>query len=425
MNWGGKMKIKYLILGAGISGLSFASKLKDTNYIIIEKEATAGGLCRTHKVNGYTWDFAGHFFHFKNEDTKAFFAPVLGNEQCIKQTKNTKIYIKEKYVDYPFQKNIHQLDKDDFIDCLYYLYFKKEKTDYDSFKDMLLGKFGEGICNRFLIPYNEKLYACDLNKLDKDAMGRFFPYADFKDIICNMKKKASSNSYNDTFEYPINGAQSVIDFLEKLIIKDNLLLEEEILAVDPNNKIVTTDKGQYEYQYLINTIPFNQFINLCKIKLKNKLSWNKVLVFNIGFDLPALDKNIHWVYYPSKEINFYRVGFYNNILLQNKLSIYVEIGYSQDQVIEINEEFINTLENLRKCGIIDKHKVVSYESIIIDPGYVHIAQKNIEEINNTMIRLNKQNIYTLGRYGAWTYCSMEDCYMSAIDLAKKLQKKEV
>ena len=40
------------------------------------------------------------------------------------------------------------------------------------------GKFGKSITEMFLKPYNEKLYACDLTKLDKDAMGRFFPYAD-------------------------------------------------------------------------------------------------------------------------------------------------------------------------------------------------------------------------------------------------------
>ena len=35
----------------------------------------------------------------------------------------------------------------------------------------------------FLIPYNTKLYATDLDRLDRDAMGRFFPHADVADII--------------------------------------------------------------------------------------------------------------------------------------------------------------------------------------------------------------------------------------------------
>ena len=38
--------IKYLIIGAGISGLTFANYIKD-NYVIIEKESEVGGYCRT------------------------------------------------------------------------------------------------------------------------------------------------------------------------------------------------------------------------------------------------------------------------------------------------------------------------------------------------------------------------------------------
>ena len=39
--------VKYLIIGAGISGLSLANCVKDQDYLIIEKEAEAGGYCRT------------------------------------------------------------------------------------------------------------------------------------------------------------------------------------------------------------------------------------------------------------------------------------------------------------------------------------------------------------------------------------------
>ena len=42
---------------------------------------------------------------------------------------------------------------------------------------MLYARFGRST-PKFLIPYNEKLYATDLATLDKDAMGRFFPHAD-------------------------------------------------------------------------------------------------------------------------------------------------------------------------------------------------------------------------------------------------------
>ena len=49
-------KVKYLIIGAGISGLSFANELGNNNYIIVEKENEVGGFCRTIKKGEYIWD---------------------------------------------------------------------------------------------------------------------------------------------------------------------------------------------------------------------------------------------------------------------------------------------------------------------------------------------------------------------------------
>lgn len=87
--------------------------------------------------------------------------------------KNTKIKYKDRYVDYPFQKNIHQLPKEELLECLYDL-FTTNTDAYTTFQEMLYAKFGKSIADKFLIPYNTKLYACNLDSLDKDAMGRFF-----------------------------------------------------------------------------------------------------------------------------------------------------------------------------------------------------------------------------------------------------------
>ena len=61
------MKTKYLMIGAGISNLTFANYVKK-DYLIAEKENEVGGYCRTIRKNGYVWDYAGHFFHFKTAE---------------------------------------------------------------------------------------------------------------------------------------------------------------------------------------------------------------------------------------------------------------------------------------------------------------------------------------------------------------------
>ena len=109
-------QVKYLIIGAGISGLTAANYLKK-NYLLIEKENEPGGYCRTIHRGDYVWDYAGHFFHFKTDEFRRLFHENIPEQDIISQTKRTKILYKGQLVDYPFQTNIHQFDKQEFIDC--------------------------------------------------------------------------------------------------------------------------------------------------------------------------------------------------------------------------------------------------------------------------------------------------------------------
>ena len=399
--------VKYLIIGAGISGLTFANYIKD-DYLILEKESEVGGYCRTIKKGDFIWDYAGHFFHFKTDEFKKLFIDNVDKNDIIHKDKCTKILYKNSFIDYPFQTNIHQLEKQDFIDCLYDLFNKTEKENYDNFLDMLYGKFGQSIVEKFLRPYNEKLYACDLRTLDTDAMGRFFPYADIKQIINNMKASKDS-SYNNTFLYPKNGAGSFIDILYNNLDKENVLLNTTIISVDINKKIVKTKSGEeYEFEYLINSAPLNHFLQLFNdtnlSNLEKELSYNKVLVFNLGFNKKSKYTNEHWIYIPEKDSNYYRIGFYDNILDANKLSMYIEIGYDKNANINVQEQLDLTLINLKKHGIID-------DSINGE------TDKKIQDLKET---LKDNQIYTIGRYGAWTYCSMEDCMLEAKNLSNSL-----
>ena len=418
-------EVKNLIIGGGISGLTLAYYLKK-DYLILEKDSEYGGYCRTIKNDQFVWDYAGHFYHFKTEEFKNLFLSLVEPEEIITRDKVTKIYYKDAFIDYPFQMNIHQLEKDEFIDCLYDLYTKEEKDQYDNFLDMLYGKFGTSIVEKFLRPYNEKLYAVDLTKLDKDAMGRFFPYADLSAIIHNMKEH-SNNSYNDQFLYLKKGTQYFIDKLYSQIDADKLELNTEVVSIDRVAKTVTTNTGaQIKYENLINTTPLNFFLSELHDEsadqVVEEMSYNKVLVLNIGFDGPSKRyTDEHWVYFPDKSLNFYRIGFYNNILGSDKLNVYVEIGYSKNQAVDVESELSATLANMEKVGIIDgSSKMLAYSHVIMDPAYVHISGKTDEKLRGLMDKLAAEGIFSLGRYGKWTYCSMEDCMVWAKQLADSI-----
>jgi protoporphyrinogen oxidase len=223
-----------LIIGAGITGLSLASFLDTDDYLIVEKDSEVGGYCKTTIRNGFVWDYSGHFFHFNNQEIKDY---VLENIECDVVTVNKKshIYYKDRYIDFPFQNNIDQLPTDEFVECLYDLK-NTGNGEVNTFTDFVKNTLGESICDKFIIPYNQKLYACDLNNLDYDAMGRFFPKpTNFDDLLTQLKNKNKTESYNDTFIYPTGGSVEFVKSLLKRVNQDNILLDTEIISIDLEN----------------------------------------------------------------------------------------------------------------------------------------------------------------------------------------------
>lgn len=408
-----------LIIGAGVSGIAFAN-FSQGACLIIEKEGEAGGYCRTIKRNGFTWDYSGHFFHFQNPELEAYVRKNIDPKEIRVVQKDTSILYRNQYIDFPFQKNIHQLPQEEFIDCLYDLFAPREGGEVHSFKEMVYDNLGKSISDKFLIPYNEKLYACDLNILDKEAMGRFFPKADKEEIILNFRNKDKA-SYNQSFVYPRGGAIEYIHSLLKNIPETPVSYHEELLRIDIHNKIAVTNQREIPYTRLISTLPFPLLLQKCGITYKNVFSSNKVLVLNIGFDRKGRDNHTSWLYIPDRESVFYRIGFYDNIMDTDRLSVYVEIGFPSDAVLESDEYYLErVLNDMRRCHLITDEQVVDYEVVLMDPAYVHVNRQSMEAVLYYKKQLEEYAIYSIGRYGSWTYCSIEDNILEAKMLAVSL-----
>lgn len=66
--------------------------------------------------------------------------------------------------------------------------------------------------------------------------------------------------------------------------------------------------------------------------------------------------------------------------------------------------------------------VAAWEYIPMNPAYVHLSTDGMKKTEQVLAECENMNIYSLGRYGRWTYCSMEDCMIFAGKLAEKLKK---
>ena len=416
------LKTEYLILGAGVSGLSAGIFLGNKKkFIILEKENEIGGYCKTIYKDGFVWDYSGHFFHFKKKFIKNLVLSKISKNDIIKIKKKAGILYKKKVIPASFQNNIHHLPKEEFLECLYDLYFKKENRN-SNFLDWSYGNLGKAITEKFIKPYNEKLYACSLNKLDVNAMGRFFPVTKLENIFRNFKKK-QDQSYNDYFLYPRFGAISYINSLIKGRLNTSRILKnEEIKKIDYKKKIAITNNRKIKYNKIISTIPLNKLLGMARIKYNKKLyNHNKVIVFNFGFNKNFKIKE-QWLYVADKNIIFYRVGFYSNIIKQKRGSMYVEIGMPQNKKYNLKDIRKKALKDLKKQKIITNHKLISEHCVVMDPAYLHLSKESIKDSKNKIKYLKSKNIYCCGRYAEWTYCSIEDNIISAQKIISEIKK---
>jgi protoporphyrinogen oxidase len=413
-----------VIIGAGMSGLATAAALgKRSDLVILERDSEIGGYCKTVKKDGFVWDYSGHFFHFKHPEIERFLLERMPGQQVRKVIKKSFISYAGRQIDFPFQKNIHQLAQQDFIECLVDLYFRDEghdpATPPRTFKEMVIRRLGRGIAERFLIPYNEKLYACDLDELDAEAMGRFFPHADVADIIRNMRA-ADNATYNSAFTYPRGGAIQYVRALLHDLPPGVVALDEPALAIDPAARTVTTPRRTIRFGRLVSSAPLPALLAMAGVPHDPAVfSSNKVLVFNLGFDRKG-PTGVHWTYFPDRTLTFYRVGYYDNILDEPRLSLYVEIGARTGQALDVEMMRLRVLADLRREGVITDHELVAWHAVTLDPAYVHINAGSQAEAARGRAALEGHGIHAIGRYGGWTYCSIEDNLVEARALAARI-----
>ncbi len=97
------------ILGGVLAGLAVAAHL-DHEYEVLERDARCGGHCTSIEEEGFTWDAGGpHIIFSRNQQMVDYMVALLaGNVR--RARRNNKILYKGRYVKYPFENGLYDLD---------------------------------------------------------------------------------------------------------------------------------------------------------------------------------------------------------------------------------------------------------------------------------------------------------------------------
>src|SRR6218665_3607856 len=117
-------QFEFIIIGAGPSGLTLAHTLRDRgvpadSILVIEKEQSAGGLCRSEMVDGAPLDIGGgHFLDVKHQTVLDFIFRFMPESEWNRYTRISKININGRLIDHPIEANLWQLGTDVQVDYL-------------------------------------------------------------------------------------------------------------------------------------------------------------------------------------------------------------------------------------------------------------------------------------------------------------------
>lgn len=424
-----------VILGAGISGLSAAYALQQIaphGYGIYEQAPTVGGLCRTQSVDGYRFDIVSHVLHFRSDETKDLVQNIVG-EELVRQERSAWIYFQRTYVPYPFQTHLNALPSAAKIDCLsgYFKAWTKRKftgaREPDNFDEWVEQYFGGGIARHFMRPYNRKLWGVEPQSMSLDWIRPFVPQTQLRQVISNVLSRRNHHEvgYNPWFFYPARGGiQTICDAFRSRLT--DLHLNQEAVEIDVENRRVLFRSGErVSYGRLISTIPLPVLVERAKAvpeTLKQEISglrWTSLLNLTYCLRRP-LPKPFHWAYFPEAEFPFFRLVFPSNISAElapkDTGLIAAEISNPEPGKEEELEQQVRAC--LLKLGWIEKPEdVVRVVQNFFPYAYpVHDLERG-GRVRRLLHFLQTRGIWSIGRFGAWHYSSMDDAITEALHIA--------
>lgn len=444
-----------LIIGGGPTGLS-AAYHSGADTVLLERNATVGGWCRSLNDAGFTFDYAGHIMFSNDPYVLKLYDILLGDNQHW-QMREAWVYSKQVFTRYPFQGALYGLPPEVIKECIVGAIdarygnlastceagtvedccadgtsdvanagtsARQEKTQ--SFEEFIYKVWGSGIAKHFAIPYNKKLWTVPLSEMETSWLGGRVPLPDLGEIIDGaLQPVARPMGPNARFGYPRKGGfQSLVSgFLPH--IKGKVELNADVVQVLPKEHAVALADGRrFLYENLISTMPLPELIKLIGAEAPDEvraaahgLRHISIRCVNIGIARTNVTDK-HWIYYPEDSI-FHRIFVQGNASPEcnapGGFGFTCEISYSPWKPLPIDGDALiqRCIDDCIAVGMINADDKVLVANQV-DMPYAYVVYDHQRARNVAVVRawLEQHDIVLAGRYSEWEYYNSDHAFLA-------------
>ena len=433
-----------VILGGGPTGLGAAHRLNEIGEVafrVFDENAQAGGLASSFvDAQGFTWDIGGHiqFSHYRYFDT---LMDSLLRGDWLEHQRESWVWMRDRFIPYPLQNNIHLLPRDEFERCIRGLLesIKRGAVSPRNYHEWIEASFGSGLAEIFLLPYNFKVWAHPAAMLSHQWVGERVATVDLMRVIGNALDGREDKSWgpNRNFRFPRRGGTGQI--------WRNLAARLPEGAFQPNRRAVRIrtaartvhfeDGSEEKYDRLISTIPLDVLLTLADIEaLKpcaEQLRYSTVHVVGVGLKgtAPPHLKTKCWMYFPEDRCPFYRATVFSNYSPHNVpdssrfWSLMAEVSESPFKPVDRAGLVDSVIQGLLATRLIESpNAVAGVWQYSARHGYPTPFLGRDRLIEPILAELEEVGIYSRGRFGGWKYevSNQDHSLMQGVELVNRL-----
>ncbi len=426
--------MKIAILGGGISGVALARMLAADGHrvTVLEKAERAGGLCKSRRYGEFTFDEAGgHILFSKDKQVLDWQLARCGGEAgTVRTVRNTKIRWHDRWVPYPFENGVGHLTKEAIVDCLagYIEAFATRRAGAPcpaNFGDWIDWRLGKGFARHFMVPYNEKIWKCDLRRMASDWVAGRVPEAPIEDVVKSaIGVTTEGYTHQSVFWFPKHGG---FEAMVRGTIDGGGFTLQCGVAVDRVEKAGDGFRVNGEpFDLVVNTVPL-PLIEPAIVEIPADVradirALRPISLVNlmIGVELDEPLPPLSWVYLPFADQGpTNRVTYFSNYSAANApaghgsfLAEVTHRGELRPDAPWLRE----VVAGLGRAGILRPEQVVLLEACNNEYAYIDQDLAFSARIGRVRKWFDDSGYLTFGRFGRYEYHNSDQCIGRAMQV---------